>query len=215
MNIREEYRLEMEHVKPSSVLNDVILEQADLEGDKRAKMRKRKQFVSIGFAAAALVIVILTGANFHDVKAFASSLFGNFTLWAGKEQIEVGELEPVSVDFGKFVSQEGTHLVDGSTDSYYHNYSSLEEMEEQTGLHLWDSKKLPVSLITLELDIYGQGELSCEFKDGGECYQTNGMFMIKEREKWGYGTEEEFYRTYTFRDSASGEERKAYFVKKK
>lgn len=207
MNIREEYQLEMKKVKPAKALNDKILNQA---ASGQTKMKKRIPVFPVGIAAAAVILIVLFGSNFQDIKAFASSFFGNFVLEAGNKHMELGDLKPVQIDLNKFISQEGTHLIDGSTDAYVHNYSSIEECKKQTGLQLWDSDQISVSWIDIVLDVYGQGEITCEFKYQGKRYSINGMFMTKEREQWGYGTELAFYRTYSY-----GNGKKAYFVKNK
>lgn len=146
-----------------------------------------------------------------NVTAAIKEYFGKFHLSAGKEEIDFGEMVPVDIDYEAFKSAKGTKQVIGS-DSYWHSYSDLEELEAETGLRLWSSFEIKVSYVSLHLDDdYHTGHIGCTFVYQGKKYSMNGMFMTAERkDNWGYGTKAEPYRTYSY-----GDGQKTYFIKEK
>lgn len=174
------------------------------------KMVKR---VAVAMVAVIVAFEVSQTSVVGNVTAAIKEYFGKFHLTAGKEEIDFGEMVPVDIDFEAFKSAKGTELIQGSTtEDYWKRYSSLEEFEAETGLHLWSSDEIKVSYISLSLDDdYHQGNIGCTFAYQGKKYHMNGMFITNERKNnWGYGTELEPYRTYSY-----GNGQKAYFVKSK
>lgn len=170
------------------------------------KMVKR---VAVAMVAVIVAFEVSQTSVVGNVTAAIKEYFGKFHLTAGKEEIDFGEMVPVDIDFEAFKSAKGTELVMGSKTRYWHEYSGLEELEEETGLHLWSSDEIKVSNISLTLDFYHQGLISCEFSYQGKGYTMNGMFVTDEgKDTWGYGTKVDPYRTYCY-----GDGQKAYFVK--
>lgn len=206
MNIREEYQLEMKKVKPSKALNDKILEQAVLEQERPEKKKKRNPVFSLGALAAAVVLVVMIGSNFNNIRSFASSFWGKLTLTTGSKHMEL-DIEPIQIDKDEFISQEGTELVLGSDSNYWNTYSSLEECEKKTGMKLWDSDQLSCSDISVILLEYDRGIICYECKYKGDTYTLSGMFATKPGVHPGYGIENEYYKTYAY-----GNGKKAYFI---
>lgn len=206
MNIREEYQLEMKKVKPSKALNDKILEQAALEQERPEKKKKRNPVFSLGALAAAVVLVVMIGSNFNNIKSFASSFWGKLTLTTGSKHMEL-DIEPIQIDKDEFISQEGTELVLGSDSNYWNTYSSLEECEKKTGMKLWDSDQLSCSEVGVVLDKYDRGIIYYDCKYKGDTYKLSGMFATKPGVHPGYGIENEYYKTYAY-----GNGKKAYFI---
>lgn len=191
---------------------DYRLKNRLLSSQKENKHRIYKKMVK-RVAVVMVALVFVFGASqtslVSNVTAAIKEYLGNFHLQAGKEEIDMGELVPVDIDFEAFKSAKGTEPVIGSKTRYWHDYSGLEELEEETGLHLWSSDEIKVSNISLTLDVYHQGLISCEFSYQGNRYTMNGMFVIAEgKDTWGYGTKVDPYRTYCY-----GDGQKAYFIK--
>ena len=184
-----------------------------LLGDQNENKRMVYKSIIRRLVVAVVAVVIVLGtlqtSVVGNVTAAIKECFGKFQLHAGKEQFDFGEMVPVEIDFETFKSAKGTERVIGSQTEYWNLYSSLEQLERATGLHLWNSDEIKVSEISLSLDVYHQGNISCEFAYQGKRYAMNGMFMTAEnKDNWGYGTKVEPYRTYSY-----GEGKKAYFIK--
>lgn len=192
----------------SRLKNRLLSEQKE---NKKMVYKKIVKRVAIAMAAVLVVFGASQTSVVSNVTAAIKEYFGKFHLSAGKEEIDFGEMVPVDIDYEAFKSAKGTKRVIGSN-SYCHAYSDLEELEAETGLRLWSSDEIKVSYVSLHLDYdYHTGHIGCTFVYQGKKYDMNGMFMTAERkDNWGYGTELEPYRTYSY-----GDGQKAYFVKNK
>lgn len=183
---------------------------SDKKENKKMVYKKMVKRVAIAMAAVLVVFGASQTSVVSNVTAAIKEYFGKFHLSAGKEEIDFGEMVPVDIDYEAFKSAKGTKQVIGS-DSYWHAYSDLEELEAETGLRLWSSDEIKVSYVSLHLDGYHQGHMDCDFVYQGKKYSMNGMFVTAERkDTWGYGTKAEPYRTYSY-----GDGQKAYFIKEK
>lgn len=127
MTFKERYIEEMDDIEPSEVINKRLIAIAGGENifkaykapyksennlrDKNLVDKKTYgRIVKYTAVAVAILGIVLVGANFDRVKAFASNLFGRFTLDAGGEKIELANIAPLDFDEEKFLNSSDVKL---------------------------------------------------------------------------------------------------------
>ena len=233
MTFKERYIEEMDNIEPSDVINKRLIAIAASENvsgaymefykNNRALRGKRtvdKKTFSVILkhtaVAAAILGIVLVGANFDRVKAFASNLFGRFTLDAGGEKIELADIATLDFDEEKFLNSSNVKLSGmsdsemGDNVSCYKDYTDIDELKTETNIDMikFDSGTYSHILLSI-LPTYKNIHISSELIYNDKTYTLNAMACYGEayEDDWGYGTDEKVIEKYEY---ATGEN--AYFV---
>ena len=201
MIFKETYKMEMNAIEHRKQLDETILQEIDRGG----VFMKKKSFRFVPAAVAAVIALVIVVCNFETVAVYATSLFGNFGLTLGGEEIVLDEIEPVNLDYERYQNDE---KADRKGANFYYNYR---DFNEGLGMELPASDVLEYTTISLSAFAeYNVGHVGASFMYENEPYHMNGRFIISDGacDGLGYGEELKAYDVYEY-----AEGRKAYFVR--
>lgn len=203
MTFKDKYKQEMDAVNHTAVLDEKTIKMIDANSIVQKNMHYR--FGSVSIAAILMLVIIVF--NFETLVAYATSLFGNYGLYLGNKEIVLEEIEPLELDYDRFMNDEKAQK-NGA--NYYYHY---EDFKDGLGIELPGNTFLEYEEICVDVILqHNVGHLSLDFVYEDEQYHMNGRFAIADYadEVLGYGEERRAYYVYEY---AEGE--KAYFVKHK
>lgn len=201
MRFKEKYKMEMDEIVHAKNLDEMILNENVKERSSLVKMKYRLGPVAVA-AAIALVIMV---CNFESMAVYAKSLFGNFGLTIGGEKIVLDEIEPIELDYERYLNDERAEWKGAN---YYYSY---EDFQEGLGMQLPGSNTFEYKEIMVHLvEENKTGHIGIDFVYEDERYYMNGRFVVSELENevLGYGTTNKAYEVYEY-----AEGKKAYFVR--
>jgi len=203
MNIKENYKREMDNIRHRKSTDVKILDVVD--------MSKQEKKSSMGWkvAAAALVCVAIISMNFDSVVSYANTVIAKFGLIMGNEEVKLAEMTPIEVAVDKHIAYDKTEML-GSA-SYWCEYENQELLRENTGIIISESENLEIKNIMVDINTaYRVGHLSLKIYCDAEQYRMNGMFVMPghEQEEYGYGETNKAHYVYEYADG-----KRAYFVK--
>lgn len=201
MIFKEKYKQEMDIVKHDVSLDEKILR--EVEREEESMMRRSYKFVPAALAATIALVIMV--CNFETIAVYASSLFGNFGLSLGGEEVVLDEIEPVNLDYERYLNDEKAEWKGAN---YYYNY---QDFYDGLGIELPTRNCFEHTEISVHLvEEHNIGHIGVQFLYENEPYHMNGRFIISDvaRDGLGYGEDVRAYEVYEY---AEGE--KAYFVK--
>lgn len=199
--IKEKYKAELDGIKHNPDLDERIYDA--LETEKVSSHKRLYRFVPAVLAAGLALFVGVT--NFDNIVINAKDLFGNFSFSIGEEKFDFGEIEPLDLDYERYLNDERAERKGGN---FYYNY---EDFHEGLGIDLPVSDVLEYTEIVVSVhEEYNVGHVGAGFLYKGMNGWINGRFLIGDAasEGLGYGdNENKVYEIYEY-----GEGKKAYFV---
>ncbi len=221
MKFSQEYRNEMDNITvPEAAVNKVYTYLNSAAGISRRSYGTK--FFRSAITFACLAILLIAGfCNRYTISAFAEGIFSQFIFNIDGKRIEMGEVHPVEFNMDTFLLSPSVNLLkdDENNSSYWKNYNSLEELENETGITIISSALLESASDQDSYNIhilpaYYSGHLNVDFIYGEYHVNVDGMFALEgfNQELWGYGTAEgEKYNSVY--EATNGI--RAYFVKTK
>lgn len=201
MNFEEVYKQEMATIKHGSDLDEKIIQTAGVVD----KFEKNNRFVLA--TVAVVVALVVMGGNFETIIVYATSMFGNFGLVMDEKEVILDEIEPVELDYKRYLNDE---LADKKGANFYYNY---EDFHEGLGMELPGNGIIEYTQITVLVNLeYNVGHIGAHFLYEGEQYYMNGRFIVADYayEGLGYGEKNKAYEVYEWSDG-----KKAYFVRER
>lgn len=200
--IKEKYKLELDAIKHNAELDERVFDA--LEEEKIFSYKKFYRFVPVAIAAGLALFIVMF--NFDNVAVNAKDLFGNFGFSIGGEDFDLGEINPVSLDYERYLNDERAEWKGAN---FYYNY---EDFHEGLGIDLPASDVFEYNEIIISLHIeYYVGHVAAGFSYKGQSCWMNGRFIVEgyPYEGLGYGENEDtVFEVYEY-----GDGKKAYFVR--